>query len=73
MLIERRGVCRLGLALVLASCFGFGSLGAGSALAETMSFNFKEDCKEEGWKNFNTTFKNQGQCVSFVTTGGAHT
>jgi hypothetical protein len=26
----------------------------------------KEQCKEDGWKNFGTTFKNQGQCVSFV-------
>jgi hypothetical protein len=26
----------------------------------------KEQCKKGGWKNFGTTFKNQGQCVSFV-------
>jgi hypothetical protein len=23
-----------------------------------------------GWKNFGTTFKNQGDCVSFVASGG---
>lgn len=28
----------------------------------------KEGCKDDGWKSFNTpTFKNQGECVSFVT------
>jgi hypothetical protein len=26
----------------------------------------KDQCKKGGWKNFGTTFKNQGQCVSFV-------
>lgn len=29
----------------------------------------KDDCKKDGWKNFGT-FKNQGDCVSFVATGG---
>lgn len=29
----------------------------------------KDECKNGGWMNFNTpTFKNQGQCVSFVNT-----
>jgi len=28
----------------------------------------KEQCKKGGWKNFGTTFKNQGDCVSFVET-----
>lgn len=27
----------------------------------------KEDCFSNGWKNFGTTFSNQGQCISFVT------
>jgi hypothetical protein len=26
----------------------------------------KDQCKGGGWKNFGTTFKNQGQCVKFV-------
>jgi hypothetical protein len=26
----------------------------------------KEQCRKGGWKNFGTTFKNQGQCVKFV-------
>ena len=30
----------------------------------------KEQCKNGGWMNYGTTFKNQGDCVSFVTTGG---
>jgi hypothetical protein len=29
----------------------------------------KEECKNGGWKNFGTRFKNQGQCVRFVNTG----
>jgi hypothetical protein len=28
-----------------------------------------EQCKSDGWKNFGTMFKNQGQCVKFVKTG----
>ena len=32
----------------------------------------KDECKKDGWKAFNGryTFKNQGDCVSFVATGG---
>jgi hypothetical protein len=30
----------------------------------------KAQCLNGGWKSFGTTFKNQGQCVSFVATGG---
>ena len=32
----------------------------------------KNQCKDGGWTNFDTTvaFKNQGDCVSFVATGG---
>jgi hypothetical protein len=30
----------------------------------------KRRCKHGGWKNFGSTFKNQGDCVSFVATGG---
>jgi len=29
----------------------------------------KAQCKNGGWRNF-PDFKNQGQCVSFVATGG---
>jgi hypothetical protein len=28
------------------------------------------ECKNGGWMNYGTTFKNQGDCVSFVKTGG---
>jgi hypothetical protein len=30
----------------------------------------KEECKNGGWRDFGSTFKSQGDCVSFVTTGG---
>jgi hypothetical protein len=30
----------------------------------------KAQCKHGGWRNFGSTFKNQGDCVSFVATGG---
>jgi hypothetical protein len=29
----------------------------------------KQDCKNGSWRNFGV-FKNQGDCVSFVATGG---
>lgn len=29
----------------------------------------KDQCKDEAWRSFGV-FKNQGDCVSFVTTGG---
>jgi hypothetical protein len=31
-----------------------------------------DQCKKGGWQNYGTTFKNQGDCVSFVATGGRH-
>jgi hypothetical protein len=40
-----------------------------SALAAP-SLISKDQCKNGGWRNFGATFKNQGACVSFVTTGG---
>ena len=30
----------------------------------------EDQCNNGGWRNFGATFKNQGQCVSFVATGG---
>jgi len=30
----------------------------------------KAQCKNGGWRTFGTLFKNQGDCVSFVATGG---
>ena len=32
----------------------------------------KDQCKNGGWRNFGSTFKNEGQCVSSVATGGKH-
>jgi hypothetical protein len=43
----------------------------------TKSFNVtvrlpvsKNECKNGGWRNFGTVFRNQGDCVSFVATNG---
>jgi len=30
----------------------------------------KAQCMDGGWQNFGTTFKNQGDCISFVASGG---
>jgi len=30
----------------------------------------ENQCKHGGWKAFGTTFKNQGDCVTFVATSG---
>jgi hypothetical protein len=30
----------------------------------------KDQCKNGGWMNYGTSFKNQGDCVSYVATGG---
>jgi hypothetical protein len=32
----------------------------------------KDQCKHGGWQTFGTVFKNQGDCVSFVATGGTN-
>jgi hypothetical protein len=32
----------------------------------------KDQCKDGGWRDYGTTFKNQGQCVSYVATRGRH-
>ena len=46
---------------------------AGSALAsaEPPPFPVSADqCKHDGWRAYGELFKNQGDCVSFVTTDG---
>ena len=30
----------------------------------------KQQCEDGGWQSFGTVFKNQGDCISFVATGG---
>jgi hypothetical protein len=47
---------------------------AGQAASVTFTYTLpiptsKDQCKNGGWKNFGTMFKNQGQCVKFVETG----
>jgi 6-phosphogluconolactonase len=44
--------------------------GIGIAIASPRSFpTSKDQCKKGGWRNFGM-FRNQGDCVSFVATGG---
>jgi hypothetical protein len=33
----------------------------------------KDKCKDGGWRNYGTTFRNQGDCVSFVANGKGNT
>ena len=43
----------------------------GDGIPDTAPPTNKDQCKKNGWKSFNNpTFKNQGDCVSFVATGG---
>ena len=43
----------------------------GDGVADTAPPTSKDQCKKDGYKNFNNpTFKNQGDCVSYVATGG---
>jgi hypothetical protein len=46
--------------------------GVGTACDTEEIPNSKDDCKNGGWANYNGdyTFRNQGDCVSFVATGG---
>jgi hypothetical protein len=43
----------------------------GDGIPDTAPPTDKDQCKKNGWKSFNNpTFKNQGDCVSYVATGG---
>lgn len=45
----------------------------GDGIADTAPPTDKDQCKKNGWKSFNNpSFKNQGDCVSYVATGGAN-
>ena len=57
--------------------FDTGSTGSDSACPYEPAFSVSvglptsvDQCKNYGWENYGTTFKNQGDCVSFVTNGG---
>jgi len=54
--------------------YGFSGPGAGGTQQLVVSClpTTKDECKDGGWRNF-PDFKNQGQCVSFVATGGEKT
>ncbi|HET7339692.1 MAG TPA: hypothetical protein VFK22_09095 [Candidatus Dormibacteraeota bacterium] len=36
------------------------------------TFESAQTCKDNGWQAYGTTFKNQGDCVSFFATGGSN-
>jgi hypothetical protein len=43
----------------------------GDGIEDTAPPTSKDQCKKDGWKSFNNpTFKNQGDCVSYVATAG---
>jgi hypothetical protein len=43
----------------------------GDGIPDTAPPTSKDQCKKDGWRSFNNpTFKNQGDCVSYVATGG---
>jgi hypothetical protein len=43
----------------------------GDGIPDTAPPTSKDQCKKNGWKSFNNpTFRNQGDCVSYVATGG---
>jgi hypothetical protein len=43
----------------------------GDGIPDTAPPVSKDECKKDGWRSFNNpSFKNQGDCVSFVATGG---
>jgi hypothetical protein len=42
----------------------------GAVVGSPTSPTDKGQCKKNGWKAFNPTFKNQGDCVSYVATHG---
>jgi hypothetical protein len=44
--------------------------GGGLTVIDAQPFpTTKDQCKNGGWRNYGTTFKNQGQCVAFVERG----
>jgi hypothetical protein len=55
-----------------ARSFNIGQTPSGIATVTFVSLPIdKDQCKDGGWKTFGT-FKNQGDCVSFVATGGTN-
>lgn len=45
--------------------------GAAKPVFNSVALTNIDQCKNDGWKQFGTVFKNQGQCVSFVANGKA--
>ena len=61
MVPEPDGDLRITVLTIQASLWNSGS-------AELPTSN--DQCKNDGWKSYGTTFRNQGDCVSFVATKG---
>jgi hypothetical protein len=50
--------------------YGCGGIVIDSVSLTQNSAKTKADCKDGGWKNYGTLYRNQGDCVSSVSTGG---
>ncbi len=53
----------------LSFLFGFSVATGTQQLIATCRPTTKEECKNGGWRNYGTTFRNQGECVAFVQRG----
>ncbi|HEX2038095.1 MAG TPA: DUF642 domain-containing protein [Acidimicrobiales bacterium] len=52
-----------------------GGFGCGGVVVDNVSIAQNSattgaECKDGGWRNYGTLYRNQGDCVSFVSTGG---
>ena len=60
------------------SVVAFNAAGTGPSATTTLTVGVldrplptdKKQCKKDGWKNYGTKFRNEGDCVSFVATHG---
>lgn len=66
------GSALTGLTGTFVDYFGADDVASLTGVCTAIVPTSKEQCKDGGWTNFDTpvAFKNQGDCVSFVATGG---
>lgn len=70
---SRTAVVGLGvlISLIAFAPMALSQPGLESNLALTIpGLDDADDCKQGGWQDFSGVFKNQGDCVSYVVTGG---
>ncbi|HEY7584618.1 MAG TPA: hypothetical protein VIB78_13490 [Acidimicrobiia bacterium] len=70
---SRAAVVGLGvlISLIAFAPMALSQPGLQSNLALTIpGLDDADDCKQGGWQDFSGVFKNQGDCVSYVVTGG---